>query len=524
MDINWILDSPLRGLPVGDPDHVALSIEGEWSCTYRDLAERRDRWIGVLVQADIKQGDRVGILMLNSLDYVALYFAIARLGAIAVRLNYRLSPDELHFVLDDAGCSMVVLHTSRLPQVDQIRGDVDCRHWFVTEDEDTALPAWASAVDIDAVTPLAWAGPRPDGRSPLMLMYSSGTTGRPKGVVWTHEQSLWLALMQATEWGYNESTVAMTTGPFYHAGAFEVLLLPALFVHGTAVGMGSGGVTTSRILEAIRRARPTHVTLFSFTIYEMLRDESVTSDALDGVWSVMSGGDVLQDWAVEAFDARFPQVELGQGYGLTEGGTMSTYLDHQHRLSHAGTVGRPFILTDVEVRDPEGRPLTAGEIGEIWVRSNTLSPGYWNRPEANLETFVDGWCSTGDLGRFTDDGFLVLTGRAKDMIRSGAENIYPAEVEAALLGHPAVSAVAVVAVPDSKYVEVGCAVVAVEQGMDEAQLESELRALARSKLAHFKCPKHFVFVAELPVNHSGKIQKNVLRSRYEGLGSVIDHA
>ncbi|MCW2295423.1 class I adenylate-forming enzyme family protein [Rhodococcus erythropolis] len=523
VDINWILDSPRRALPVGDANTVALSIEGRDSFTYEQLGHRRDQWVTFLLEQGVQRGDRVGIMLLNTLDYIALYFAIAKVGAIAVRLNYRLTSDELLFIVDDAGCSLLVLHSSRIGQITAMVDRSANSNWAVVVDDETETPSWAANVDISSLPETPYAGPSPVGSDPVMLMYSSGTTGRPKGVLWTHDQVLWLALMQATAWGFDQNTIALTTGPFYHAGAFEVLLLPTLFVHGTAVGMGSGGVTTTRILQAIEHSNANTVTLFTFNLYELLRGDQSSDKYLANVKWLMSGGDVLHEWAVKEFDARFPGIELGQGYGLTEGGTMSTYLDHEHRLSHAGTVGRPFVLTDVEVRDDAGQEVPAGDVGEIWIRSNNMSPGYWKRPEANVETFVDGWCATGDLGEMTPDGFLKLAGRKKDMIRSGGENVYPAEVETVLLAHPSVQSAAVVAVPDVKFMEVGCAVVVpVDDAEDSVRLEAELRAYLRERLAGYKCPRHYTFLTELPLNHSGKIQKNLLRNNFAHLGSIPD--
>jgi fatty-acyl-CoA synthase len=517
MDINWILDSPCEAAPVGDRFATALSIDGRESLTYEQLRGRRDQFVRVLLDAGVQTGDRVGIMLLNSLDYVALYFAIARVGAVAVRLNFRLAPAELSYIIGDSGCSVLFLHTSRLPQLEPIRHEVAVRRWFYLQDADDAeMPDWtqltvlADGFEEDL--------PRPQGADPLMLMYTSGTTGRPKGSLWTHDNALWFANMQATMWSYTGSTVAMTTGPLYHAGAFEDLLLAALFAHGTAVMLSSTGLTSARIVDAVRRAGVTHALLYPFLLYDLLREKDLDPGDLSSLRRILCGGDPVAPWALRQVVERFPTIALQQGYGLTEGGALSTVLEAHETLAHPESVGRPLPLTQVRTVRETGEAAQPDEIAEVWVRSPAISGVYWNKPEASRETFVDGWCRTGDLGRITPDGFLVLHGRAKDMIRSGGENIYPAEIEAVIGAHPDVAAIAVVAVPDERYLEVGCAVVVPSNPGDD--LEQHLRDLAGEKLARYKCPRYYVFVDELPVNPSGKVQKRILRDQYANLGTT----
>ncbi|MGX4694433.1 class I adenylate-forming enzyme family protein [Streptomyces sp. JNUCC 63] len=518
MDVNHIVDSPFRALPRGDKDRPALSIDGNEWWTYTDLRARRDRYVKILREAGVAKGDRVGMILLNSLDYVALYFAIARIGAIAVRLNFRLAPAELSFLIEDSGCEVVVFHSSRRGQLDPVHGELPVRTWFCVRDDETPIPEWAVEPDLASPGDGCDDLPRPSGSDPVMIMYTSGTTGRPKGSVWTHDNALWFAAIQAMQWGFTTDTVTMTTGPLYHAGAFECFTLPALMVYGKAVIMSSGGMSAKRIVDTVESAQVTDALLYPFLIYELLSLGAEELRKLDTLNLIMSGGDPLQKWAIEALGEHLPNVVLNKGFGLTEGGGQSAVLVHEFSRSHSETVGRPLPLTEIRVVGPDNTDAAPDEVGEIWVKSPVVSGLYWNQPEATKEAFVDGWCRTGDLGKITQDGFLVVSGRSKDMIRSGGENIYPAEVEAVLSRHPRVGGIAVVGVPDKKYGEVGCAVVlpAADAGPLH-ELESSLRDLATSRLAKYKCPRHYVFVDELPMNPSGKILKHVLRDAYASI-------
>jgi fatty-acyl-CoA synthase len=525
MDINWIVDSPFEALPVGDPQATAISLDGRESLTYAQFRDRRNQYARLLREAGVERGDRVGILLLNSLDYVVTYFAIAHVGAIAVRLNFRLSAPELEYILNDSGCTALFFHSSRTEQLSPIRADVPVRRWFCLPDGDVPAPDWSEQPDIAAQPSDDLDLPRPAGNDPVMLMYTSGTTGRPKGSVLTHDNSLWTASNQANKLRYTPETVAMTTGPLYHAGAFETMFLGALLLHGTGVITSSGGLTIERIIAAIRDAGVTHILLYPFALYDLLRKTDLDPADLASLRVIMCGGDVVQPWALKAVDDKLPNVELVQGYGLTEAGSVVAVLDHEHRLEHPSSTGRPIPLTQIRTMLPSGKQAGPNEVGEVWVRSPSISGMYWNRPEESRETFVDGWCRTGDLGRVTPDGFLELTGRLKDMIRSGGENIYPAEVEGVISEHPDVAAIALVAVPDPKFLEVGCAVVkSTDPTIDHSELEARLRTFATERMARYKCPRYYVFVDEMPLNAAGKVQKNLLRDRYASLGSSPEEA
>lgn len=513
------LDQPARQEEAGRP---AISLEDGVAWSYAELQDRSLRWAGALHELGVRPGDRVALLMFNSLDYWALYLGITRLGAIAVRVNFRLAPAELAFVLADSGASVVCFHTEFAVALGSVREEVPATRYLcfpepeAGEEPAPELPGWAEpGPPFGAAAALAEGlVPRPGPETAAMLMYTSGTTGKPKGALWSHGNSLWIAAMQAMMWGYDADTVAMTTGPLYHVGAFEDLLLPALMVGGRAVMTRSRGFSIERAMDVCERLRVTDALLYPFMIYDLVRHPRFGEWDLGSFRRVVTGGSPIMPWAVEALTEALPQLELIPTYGLTEGGALTVAMPSGEATRRVpGAVGKPLPLTEIRIVDADGAPLGAEETGEIWVRSPSVASEYWNRPEANAETFVDGWCRTGDIGRVDREGLLSITGRAKDMIKSGGENIYPIEIEEVLTAHPAIADAAVIGVPDPRYQETVCAVVVRGEG---AEIEEEdVVSHCIGQLAGYKKPRHVRFVDELPRTASGKVQKFILRERFE---------
>jgi fatty-acyl-CoA synthase len=515
VDLGWITRSPEAQLPLGDPDGRALSFEGEAHLSYRELRGRQSTLANGLLALGVKRGDRVGILMRNNAEYLPLHFAIARIGAVSVRLNFRLTAPEIAFALRDSECRVVCTEPSFVERLERIADEIPAEALVLLGEAESALDLrpWSELTahgDEDPEVPV------PVGSDPLMLMYTSGTTGFPKAAVWTHDTAIGSAISQALEFGFGPDTVAMTTGPLYHAAAFEVLMLPALLMHGRGVFMSSGQFDIRRVVEIAVAEEVTDVMIFPFMLYDLLRLEDVDRERMPALRRILTGGDPIAPWALEEATKRFPGVDVTQGYGLTEA-AQSTCLPGSLAATHPRSIGRPFPLKEVKVVNEDGEDAAPEEVGEIWIRGPGTTSEYWRRPEETAATFTEGgWLHTGDVGQVTD-GLLFLAGRKKDMIRSGAENISPAEVEAALTTHPDVQDCAVIAIPDARYTEVGCALLVLAEGVE---LDPEaFDGYARERLAAYKCPKQYVAVAELPRNASGKVLKAQLRDEYRHLGS-----
>ncbi|MHB8191432.1 MAG: class I adenylate-forming enzyme family protein [Ferrimicrobium sp.] len=518
MDIGWLTGQSSSEARRVHPDWPAVSFENETTWTYEQLRTRADTCSNALAGYDVRLGDRVAILMYNSLDYWACYLGAVSIGAIVVRLNFRLSADELAYALADSRPLVVCADADLLERIELVRSDLAVAHYFCRGERSGALERWTLAwedlwVEGERDSPSVPLGPD----TPAMLMYTSGTTGRPKGALWTHGNTLWFAAMQAIEWQLTSERVVLTTGPLYHVGAVEDLAIASLAVGGHVVITRSQNFDIVRTLQVIQDRRVTDAFLFPYMIYEMIAHADLDQYDLSSLSRILSGGDPILPYAIEWIQERLPGVELVQVYGLTEGTPIAAASSTLRHLPNA-SVGRPLPFTEISIRDEVGEPVLCGTTGEIWIRSPVVCDRYWEKPSESADTFVDGWCKTGDNGYCDDEGVLFVSGRKKDMVRSGGENIYPAELEGVLIRHPKIQDVAIIGVPDSRYIEVVCAVIVPVPG---AQLgETEVVEYAREKLARYKTPKYVVFVDELPRTPSGKIMKYRLRERYKDVSAA----
>ena len=505
MSIRWITDSASGQLPGIRPGQPAVAFDDQQPLSWAGLRHQELGFARALQRAGIAKGDRVALLLRNCTDYFAQYLGIGRAGGISVRINWRLTGAEIAFILNDCAPDISIRDAEFAGSVGAIRAGVPVRRYMV-RDDGNPLPGWASPLSEFAAEDAEDGGyPELSLDDPLTLMYTSGTTGRPKGAVMTHGNSLWIGSIQRMKWKLDSSMVSLTSGPLFHSGGFEVLLMPALTGHGTAVTFASSGFTLERFLEVGTKQGATNMLLYSFMIYDLLRLPDLEERIPRKLKRIVTGGDTVMPWVYEEFARRMPGVELVQSYGLTEGGAVSTCLDFDVARGHESSVGRPQAMTVVKVLGLDEVPVAPGEEGEIFVRSPGVSPGYWQMAEASAETFADGWCKTGDLDRIDSEGFLTLAWRSKDMIRSGGENVYPAEVEKVITSHEDVGGAAIIGVPDPKYFEVGAAVLVPARGRDIDV--GDVREYCLARLAAYKIPKYFVVVDELPRNPTGRCAK-----------------
>lgn len=452
----------------------------------------RDHW-------RIQPGDRVALLAHNSSDYFEILYGCAKIGAILVCLNWRLAVPELAFVIEDAQPSALIY------------------------DEEFAEPAaiLAEQQQIDQLLSLAsyeevLAGtsgqllvmpPKPLD-TPWFLLYTSGTTGRPKGVIQTHGMVFYNALNIGNPIHLNSDDVSLNLLPFFHTGGLNLYTNPTLMFGGTAVIQRSfDPQQTFRLL-----AEEVSVFFGVPAVYLFLsQHEEFDNTDFSSVRSWACGGAPMPVSLLETYAAR--GIIIRQGFGMTETGPTVFLVDKANALTKAGSVGKPQLFVEVRIVDRQGADVQPGTAGELLVRGPGLTPGYWQMPEETSAAFTpDKWLHTGDVARCDEDGYYYIIDRWKDMYISGGENVYPAEVENVLFYHPAIAEAAVIGVPDPRWGEVGKAVIVLEAGA--VLTEAEIITHCQENLARYKVPKSIVFVDALPRNAAGKVLKTQLKKVY----------
>lgn len=320
MSLTYITDAIDAQMPPVDPSRPAVALGDEPAMSWLELRSAELRFARALQQAGVRKGDRVGLLLRNCTDYIALYLAIARVGAIAVRLNWRLTAPELQFALNDSDPRVLVFDAEFSPALAAIRDDLTIAT-YVVRGPSGALDA-STPLSVFAAEESDVAGfPTVSADDPVSLMYSSGTTGRPKGVLFSHGNALWIGAIQAQRWRIDHNTVSQTSGPLFHAGGLEVLLLPALTTHGTAVTFPSGSFSLGHFLDVAMRHGATDVLLYPFMLFDLLRgDDDLVRRVPPSLRRIVTGGDIVMPWVYDALEQRLPGIELVQSYSLTEGG------------------------------------------------------------------------------------------------------------------------------------------------------------------------------------------------------------
>jgi fatty-acyl-CoA synthase len=493
-----------------NPDKTALVlVDSGQRLTYRQLDQRAVRcaraWRETL---DLEKGDRVGILAHNRAEYVEAFCAAGKSGVVLVTLGTRLTARELEHIVTDSGMRALIYDGAFAETVSALRELVEIEHWIALDEPiaatDRGYGALAAGLD-EAAFERQRCGPE----DTYCLLYTSGTTGAPKGVVFPHRQVSWNGYNTVASWQLREDDVSPIFTPLYHAGGLMAFLTPLLTIGGTIVL--HGGFDVSEIWRTIEGERCT-VVLGVPTIWKMLMEapEFATVD-LSRVRAFYSGGAPLPHYIIEAYQQR--GVVFKQGFGMTEVGVNCFSMTAEESVRKIGSIGKPLMFTEVRLVDGDGRDMAVDEVGELLFRGPHVSRGYWNNPEATAAAVdAEGWFHSGDLARRDDEGFFYVAGREKDRIISGGVNIYPAEIEAALLLHPEVADAAVVAVPDEQWGEMGVAFIVPLAGREVGA--DSLAAHLAERLAKFKIPKRFELIAELPRTAYGKVVKGELRDRF----------
>jgi fatty-acyl-CoA synthase len=484
------------------PDKPAIIFESE-ILSYAGFSARIEQTACALeAEFGVSRGDRVAILSLNRPDYLVLLYACARLGAMLVPLNWRLAVAEQLFILSDAGVKVLVLEqafTEILPALEEGLPGTNIVGL------DFAPPKGIALEPLLAQARGGGRNPYTDLSCPLLIVYTSGTTGRPKGAVLRQEALLWNGVMSQHMHGLTSSDHVLTVLPFFHVGGLNIQTTPALH-HGATVTIHAR-FTPDAALTAIARERPTLTVLVPATIQAMTDHPDWASTDLSSLKAISTGSTVVPPHLIERFVAR--GIPVLQVYGSTETCPVAIYTRLGGDLSRAGSTGLPGLCCEAAVIDDAGVELLPDTPGEIAVRGPNVFSEYWGNEEATRQALHDGWYRTGDIGRRDSDGYFWVHDRKKNLIISGGENIYPAEVERVLLEHPDVGECGVIGRPDPRWDEVPVAYVIRRAG---CSVEAEdLKAHVLTQLARFKVPRDIVFVDDLPRTALGKVQHFLLR-------------
>ena len=488
------------------PDKVAIICDGR-QVTYLELNSRVNQLAHGFSRSGVNRGSRVAILMYNSIELVEIYFALAKVGIVVIPVNFRLTDSELFYIIEDSDAATLISGEEFESTVNQLRSQLSKVDTFITVEKEPQKTGRFYSLYHNQPDHEPDIKVRPEDES--FIIYTSGTTGKPKGVILTHQSHFWNTINYTIAYQMEESDVELALTPMFHSSTIGRIF--------TYVFTGATFITSKRFapvqaMEVITQHKVTSITQTP-TMYASLLDLKY-KDCYDtsSVKRIVSGAAPVSPGMKDKLNQIFPHAGIFDLYGLTEASPGVTIMRPNDPPEKTASVGKPMMSVKIKIIDEDGRELPSGKTGEIICRGPNVMKGYYNNPIATKEVLKEGWLYTGDIGRVDQDGYLYLIGRKKELIISGGENIYPAEVEAALCQHPLILEAAIIGVPDEYWGESVKAIVVPKPG--KALTEQEVIEYCKSWLAGYKKPKSVDFVDALPKNAVGKVMKEELLKRY----------
>ncbi len=506
-DLNWA--GVLAHHAIRTPDAAMLVFEGV-PTSYGEMAGRVATLATGLAARGISAGDVVGLLSFNCPEFLETLFAANYLGAIAMPINWRLAAPEVRYLIEHSGAGALLCDEQLLELGGEATKGIESSLIRMTRSASSVADGWLSLAEVrgpDMPLPRVPAA----GDDVHRLMYTSGTTGRPKGVMITHANLAWKNLAHLVEFGFTNADLGLACGPLYHVGALD--LTTTTLIAAGATTIVHRAFDAAAVVNEIERSRVTTVWLAPAMVNAIMALPDVDRRDLSSVRVIINGGEKMPIPLIERIQRVFPSAWFADAYGLTETVSGDTFLDRDSIIAKLGSVGRPCLHLELDVWDQNGQSVRPGERGEIVMRGPKVFKGYWRDPAATATAFAGGWFHSGDIGIRDEDGYLFIVDRLKDMISSGGENISGSEVERVLYEHESVLEAAVVGRPDERWGEVPVAYVVLREGA--AATGDELLEHCRAQLAKFKVPKAVTFIDALPRNPSGKVLKRDLRPSHD---------
>jgi len=477
------------------------------STTYDEFYVQVNTLAHALRAAGVVRGTRVAYLGENHPSFLVTFLASTQLGAIFVPLNTRLAPAEVSYALDDSGASLLI-HSGALSHL-AVQGSAGMSLRLVQAEGEPHEAGVITFAEFTAGASTEFIDEPVQHSDPALILYTSGTTGHPKGAVLTHGNFLWNTINALVDFDVTSKEMSLMISPLFHVASLGMGALPMLIKGGTIVL--EAGFDPGRALMLIEKYRITMLAGVPTTYQMMCEHPDWASTDLSSVHHMTCGGSAVPARVLNAYEERGLAFTLS--YGMTESSPGATSMPPQYSRAKAGSSGLPHYFVDLRIRDEQNVESEVGEVGEIQLRGPNVIAEYWNKPEASRDSFVDGnWFKTGDMGYLDADGFLFVADRIKDMIISGGENIYPAEIEQIIFELEGVTGVALIGVPDDKWGEVPWAILTMAGGA--TMTLEELRAHLDNRVARYKMPKNAIVVDEFPRTASGKIRKADLRKRF----------
>lgn len=507
--MKWSIGKIASKRAIFTPDNIAIIYE-DVPITYRELNLQTNKVANFLKDKGIKKGDRIAVVLYNCVEFLTTYMAAAKLGIIFVPLNFRLVAPELKYQINKCGCRLLIFHDEFIQNIEPIKDEITVekdKFFCIRLDPQRRLPEWVMDFD-ESVKSYSSDEPEieelVDLNDPLMILYTSGVSGDPKGAVISHLQTYFKNFQIILYTDMREEDRVLFQSPLCHSAGLCAVATPTL-CRGATLLMRRR-FDPFEFAKDIERYKATIVFALTTMFRFMLKSGALDNIDTSSVRVTFGGGERTPQSLLDELAKK--GLYLQMGFGQTENSAMALMPKHAIKKKK-GSCGLPNFFTDIWIVDEKGRKLPPGQIGEIVAIGPNVMSGYWDMPEETEKTIVDGVLHTGDLGYMDEDGYLYIVDRIKDMYRSGAENVYPAEVERILIEHPKIENVAIIGVPDEKWGETGKAFIQVKKG-EKLEVE-EILDFLKGKVAKYKFPTKFEFVDSLPLTAWGKVKKIALK-------------